>query len=167
MNQNTYPKFRKIDGALSAPSIIHVLCPYCGSEAVLTSSKEVYGGRDYGKIYLCRPCDAYVGVHKGTDRPLGTPANAELRELRKKAHAAFDPIWQHRLETKRAHDRSYTRYMARGGRYKALAELMGIPLKRCHIAMFGVQDCHQAIEICESGQLGPSPTKAAPEKTNV
>ena len=55
-----------------------VMCPYCGERAVYTNSKEVYG-RSYGMIYLCRPCDAYVGVHDGTAKPLGRLANAELR----------------------------------------------------------------------------------------
>jgi len=45
-------------------------------------------------IYLCRSCDAYVGVHKGTDKPKGRLANAELREYKKKAHSAFDPLWR-------------------------------------------------------------------------
>ena len=31
---------------------------------------------------------AYVGVHKGTDKPLGRLANAELRYWKKRAHAA-------------------------------------------------------------------------------
>ena len=30
-------------------------------------------------IYICKPCDAYVGVHKGTDKALGRLANKELR----------------------------------------------------------------------------------------
>ena len=36
-------------------------------------------GVDYGMIYYCPQCGAYVGVHKGTDRAKGRLANAELR----------------------------------------------------------------------------------------
>ena len=72
-----------------------VYCDYCGRRAEFVDSKVVYG-RSYGMIYLCRchPGYAFVGVHKGTDRPLGRLADMELRELKKQAHAAFDPLWK-------------------------------------------------------------------------
>lgn len=44
--------------------------------------------------YYCQPCDAYVGCHENTKKPLGTMTNAEGREWRKKAHAVFDPLWK-------------------------------------------------------------------------
>ena len=59
-----------------------VYCDYCGREAEFVDSKIIYG-RSYGKIYLCRNCMAYVGVHKGTDKPLGRLANAELRNWKR------------------------------------------------------------------------------------
>jgi DNA-directed RNA polymerase subunit RPC12/RpoP len=68
-----------------------VICPYCSKETVYIDSSVIYG-TSYGMIYLCVDCRAYVWVHKGTDEPKWTPANAELRELRKQAHALFDPI---------------------------------------------------------------------------
>ena len=71
-----------------------VYCDYCGREAEFVDSKIIYG-KSYGKIYLCRNCMAYVGVHKGTDKPLGRLANAELRNWKKAAHAAFDPLWKY------------------------------------------------------------------------
>lgn len=72
-----------------------VYCDYCGRRAEFVDSKVIYG-KSYGMIYLCRCCPgyAYVGVHKGTDRPLGRLADMELRELKKLAHAAFDPLWK-------------------------------------------------------------------------
>ena len=69
-----------------------VYCDYCGRETEYVDSKVIYG-KSYGKIYLCRNCMAYVGVHKGTDKPLGRLANAELRNWKKAAHAVFDPLW--------------------------------------------------------------------------
>jgi len=73
-----------------------VICPYCGKNAVLTDSAVVYHGRSYGMIWLCRPCWAYVGTHKNSRKhaPLGRIANAELRDWKKKVHAAFDPLWK-------------------------------------------------------------------------
>lgn len=73
-----------------------VYCDYCGRETEYVDSKVIYG-KSYGKIYLCRNCMAYVGVHKGTDKPLGRLANAELRNWKKAAHAVFDPLWKYGL----------------------------------------------------------------------
>jgi hypothetical protein len=42
------------------------ICPYCGKPTEFVDSACIYG-RSYGMIYLCRPCHAFVGVHKGTD----------------------------------------------------------------------------------------------------
>jgi hypothetical protein len=71
-------------------------CPYCGKEARWCENKEIYG-KNYGKsymCYLCKDCNAHVGCHNNTKEPLGTMANAELREWRKKAHAYIDPLWK-------------------------------------------------------------------------
>ena len=46
-----------------------VVCPYCGRVAKYVDSSVIYYGHSYGMAYLCRPCNAYVGVHSGTDRP--------------------------------------------------------------------------------------------------
>lgn len=74
-----------------------VCCPYCKAQAILRPASYVYGqGRDYGKLYVCANypiCDAYVGVHEGTINPKGSLAKAGLRQLRKEAHAVFDPLW--------------------------------------------------------------------------
>ena len=61
-----------------------ITCDYCGRPAQLTDSAIVYG-RSYGLIYYCAPCQAWVGVHKGTTTPLGRLANHELREWKKAA----------------------------------------------------------------------------------
>jgi hypothetical protein len=114
-----------------------VICPYCGEVAEFCSSARVYYGKHYGDIYLCEclPEKAYVGVHKGTERPKGTLANKELRELRKKVHAVFDPIWKEKRKT-------------RSKAYKWLANEMKINTKKCHIGMFNIEQCKQAIQIC-------------------
>ena len=73
-----------------------MLCPYCKSKAQWVENKEIYG-KNYGNSYmvwLCKPCDAYVGCHNNTKEPLGTMANRTTREARKKAHKAFDPSWK-------------------------------------------------------------------------
>lgn len=134
---------------MSAP-----LCPYCLRVSIfLESSARLYNGRDYGPVWACLPCRAWVGCHKGTTTPLGRLADRELRRWKMAVHAVFDPIWQARFQRKRALDPKYTKAHARGGRYKRLSELMGIPRKDCHIGMFDVERCKQAIAIIESGAL--------------
>lgn len=97
-------------------------------------------------IYICKPCDAYVGVHKGTDTPLGTLANKATREARKQAHFYFDQIAKTGLINK-----IWREYIPNiGNRNKAylwLSKEMGIDVELCHIAMFGVAQCEQVIEV--------------------
>lgn len=118
-----------------------VFCPYCGKRAEFVDSAEIYHGRSYGMIYLCRPCDAYVGCHgngKG-DAPKGRLANAELRRWKIAAHNAFDPLWKYGPFRGR-----------RNAAYAWLAEQMGLPKEQTHIGMFDVAQCQQVIQICKN-----------------
>lgn len=115
-----------------------VYCDYCGRRAEFVDSKVIYG-KSYGMVYLCRPCDAYVGVHKGSDVPLGRLANAELRYWKKAAHAAFDPLWQ------------YGRFKHhRNAAYRWLSDQMQLPVEKTHIGMFDIDQCKAAIQIIRS-----------------
>jgi len=67
-------------------------CPYCKKSTEYVDSDVVYR-KSYGMIYLCRACNAYVGVHKGTDKAKGRLANKELRFHKKEAHRYFDNLW--------------------------------------------------------------------------
>lgn len=110
-----------------------VKCPYCGKTAELVDSIEIYG-RSYGMVYLCRKCDAYVGCHPGTDKPLGRLANRELRMWKMRAHSAFDLLWK-------------CRHMRRQQAYAWLAEKLDIPTEQCHIGMFDVDMCQKVIDV--------------------
>lgn len=112
------------------------ICRYCGSPVVYTSNAEIYG-KEYGtgKCYLCRNCKAFVGVHPGTDTPLGTLANEELREWRKEAHFWFDRIWK-----------KPTRITTRYNAYGYLARKMGLSREETHIGMFEIEQCKKVIE---------------------
>lgn len=113
-----------------------VICPYCKTPAMLTDSAEIYGGRSYGMIWICRPCDAYVGTHKNSKdhAPLGRLANKELREWKKKAHAVFDPLWK-------------TGNMVRKEAYRFLCEKMNMTEAQAHIGKFDVDECKRLVEI--------------------
>ncbi|MCF0055541.1 zinc-finger-containing protein [Dyadobacter sp. CY356] len=130
-----------------------VVCPYCSEKAKLVDSACVYG-KSYGLIYLCKPCDAYVGVHKGTNTPLGRLANKDLRSWKMKAHAAFDPLWQRKLGIKLSQDPHYKKKFARGSGYNWLSQQMGLTRQECHIGMFDIEQCKKVIEVCSPFKLG-------------
>ena len=105
-------------------------CPYCSGPVKFLSSKEFYG-KDYGtNVYVCFPCDAYVGTHGKGKTPLGTLANKRLRTLRMTAHSIFDPLWKGKH-----------RKMGRGKAYGVMQALMNLPPEKAHIAMFDEEQC--------------------------
>lgn len=57
-------------------------CPYCGAPTQFVDDSEIYGRSFGGKCYICRPCQAWVGCHKDSDKALGRIANKTLRLLK-------------------------------------------------------------------------------------
>lgn len=120
------------------------LCPYCAGGVELVENSEIYGGRTFGKwpyAYLCRPCNAYVGLHPDTDIPLGTLANVELREARKVHKGTF-----HRMME--------AENLSRGSAYKWLAEAMQIDTGACHFGWFNLEQCALAGQLCQMKMNG-------------
>ena len=83
------------------------ICRYCGGVVRLAPAAEVYGaaaarrlGIEREKFYQCQNCNARVGCHKGTTRPLGNLANETLRLKRKETHQIFDSFWRERGMTR-------------------------------------------------------------------
>ena len=122
------------------------LCTYCKAAPLLVSGDVIYPSRQDLKtlnFWQCKPCDAYVGCHKGGNgfgdgtRPLGTLANAELRAARNRAHAAFDPIWR-------------SGEMGRRKAYAWLGTQLGLPVKRVHIAEFNLDTCSKVVSVCQA-----------------
>lgn len=112
-------------------------CPYCNKEAEFLSSKEFYK-KDYGtNLYLCRPCDAYVGTHGDSEKPLGTMANKELRKMRMEVHKAFDSLWKGR----------WRRFPSRSEAYRWMREQMGLSYEDGHIGMFNVGQCERLVKL--------------------
>ena len=110
-------------------------CNYCGKPAQWVENKEIYG-RNYGKSYMmwiCWPCNAYVGCHNNTKAPLGKLANKALREARMKAHSVIDPLWKsHRYK--------------RSTVYKRLSEAFGYTV---HIGNSDEKECEDIIKTAE------------------
>lgn len=98
-------------------------------------------------IYICKPCNAYVGVHKGTDKAFGRLANEELRGAKILAHFYFDQIARTSLINKiwREYIPGFTN---RNKAYLWLSRQLNIPIEQCHIGMFDVEQCNRVAEIC-------------------
>ncbi len=110
------------------------ICPYCQTRPEYVDSEIIYG-KSYGMIYFCKECNAYCGVHKGTNVALGRLANKALRELKKEAHKYFDEIWK-------------SNKMTRNDAYKWLSDTLNIPLEYTHIGMFDENLCKNARTYC-------------------
>lgn len=109
-------------------------CPYCGASTQLVDDSEIYVRSFGGKCYVCRSCQAWVGCYKDSDKSLGRLANKELRELKHKAHEAFDPIWK-------------DGYLPRTAAYEILSIAFELPAEQTHIGMFDEELCLKVIEL--------------------
>lgn len=118
-------------------------CHYCGRDAALVYGRVIYPRHPElaeKLFWQCDKCDAYVGCHAGTHRPLGKLANAELRAARIKAHAAFDPYWK-------------AQGMTRRKGYQWLADQLGVSHRGCHISMFGLTKCLRVVEVVKAASV--------------
>ena len=121
-------------------------CPYCGKDAALLDASAIYGaGIDAGLLWACRPCEAWVGCHKGTTRPKGGLAKKALRAARIRAHGAFDPIYR-------------TGLMDRSEAYAWLADHVGVDRRDCHIGMFDERQCELVVIVSDWWRDGRQPT---------
>ncbi len=117
--------------------LLGLSCPYCGAPTQLIDDTEIYG-RSFGtKCYICRPCQAWVGCHKGTDKALGRIANKELRELKHLAHEAFDPLWK-------------GGFLPRTAAYEILSVAFELPPEYTHIVMFDEELSRKTIELSKT-----------------
>lgn len=124
-----------------------VLCPYCDREAKLVSGVTVYPSRADLRdrlFWRCAPCDAHVGTHADSTHrhvPLGSLANAELREWRRRAHTLFDPLWQQGNNP-----------LTRAQAYEWLRKFMGLTRHEAHIGAFGLAQCQRLVAAIEEGR---------------
>lgn len=122
------------------------VCPNCGTKVYLVKNSEIYG-REYGcwpYAYLCETRCSYVGLHPGTEIPLGTMANAETREARKDAKRHFEPLWRGRRAI----------FRKRKDAYAWLAGRLGVDVRECHFGWFDKDQADRAREICRARLMG-------------
>ncbi len=94
----------------------------------------VMDGIYYSFLYIKgEGCNTYVRTHAGTNIPIGTMANEELRSLRRTAHYYFNRLYLSGL-------------MSRNEAYLWLSEQLSAPLSEAHIGKLGEYYCRQVIE---------------------
>ena len=113
------------------------VCDECSSPKVaLTTNAALYGARALDpelRVYGCMKCRASVGVHPGTNFPMGLMACAPTRALRSRAHLEFDALWKHgRL----------TRTQA----YQMMRDELGLEADQAHMAMMTREQLQRVIE---------------------
>ncbi len=107
-----------------------IACPECGADMKLRNSR-------HGKFYGCSRypnCTATHGAHQDTGGPLGIPANKETRELRIKAHDAFDALWK-------------DGHMSRPEAYCWMQREMRLTPAEAHIGRFSAEQCQRLIDL--------------------
>lgn len=113
-------------------------CNVCGSEHVrIAHHLEIYG-KAYGHwpwAVLCDKCHSYVGLHKGTDIPMGTLAEADTRAARGTAKKLFIRFVQERDE------------WTWNNAYATLAYEMQLSRDECHFGRFTVAQANEAEDI--------------------
>jgi hypothetical protein len=122
--QNSNPKLDPAKGPT---------CPCCQAHSQLVPASDIYTGRpdlDFNMWY-CKSCDTYVGTHKTgpwRDFPMGSLADAQLRNLRKQCHTLFDHKWKEKQ-------------MNRKAMYVWLQQQMGLAEPDAHIGELNANQC--------------------------
>jgi hypothetical protein len=125
------------------------ICPYCDCETKLVKGEIIYPKKLTfvpRPLYLDRmfyQCindfSHYVGTYsKDNVTSLGRLADAELRSWKSKGHRSFDPTWK-----------ELKIFKSQKEAYQWLSEKMEIPLEYTHFGMFTMEQCKQAIDLCE------------------
>lgn len=117
---------------------------YCGSVMVCRES-PYKKGRKKAWFWGCiryPDCDGAIGCHPGGKVPLGIPVDKETRQLRIKAHEAFDALWQPMGSVSKEY---------RSAAYRWLAEELDV--YDPHIAEMDKEQLEYVIEMC--GEMGP------------
>lgn len=123
------------------------ICPYCNCETKLVSGEFIYPDKKHlnprpdflDKSYLVcliNP-DHYVGTYDHTGQALGRLADKALRNLKRKGHLAFDPLWKDKKHFK-----------SQKAAYRWLSKKMKLPTELTHFGMFTEEQCAEAIYCC-------------------
>ena len=118
-----------------------VICPYCGTQAILRPGSYLFENPKTEHLYVCTrypECGSYVAAHKINLVAMGMHANAELRHKRHEAHLVFDQLWKSGIFT-------------RNEAYSWMADLFFIRSDEVHIGNFNMDRCNRLIK--EAGEV--------------
>jgi hypothetical protein len=122
------------------------LCPYCQQPAIFRPDSVRIYGHDYGPLWECTACAAWVGVHRETGRPLGRLADSSLRSWKRRTHLVFDGLWR---DAQGAYPEirsvRHIERIARTRAYLWLADQLRVPADACHIGAFDIDGCRVVI----------------------
>lgn len=112
-------------------------CNLCGSTDTILLHTS------YGPMWKCMGCGATVGCHRNSpeNKPLGIFADEEMKKLRILCHERFD--------YKKNYQKRWNNTNERNGKYRRLANEMGIPVNQCHFAKMDKARLQQALEVLE------------------
>lgn len=119
------------------------LCPIHGVKLVYTPNR-------WGAHWNCPTDGCSVRCWGGAT---STPGDAETFELRKRAHAAFDPLWKG----------SMLKFQRRPEAYRWMQEVMKLGPRECHIGLFNAQQCRELLRHID--ELKQRPATGPPERT--
>ena len=101
----------------------------CGEKCYFTEYRK-------RKVWRCPVCGAMVGVHTGTNIPLGVPASRE--------------VGRKRLEVHREIDRIVRSGMGKSHVYKLLSRRMNLSPEKTHAGLFNEEQCDEALDVLKS-----------------
>lgn len=104
---------------------ISVMCS-CGGRCEMVND-----ARKHRTVWQCQKCGAKIGVHKGTNIPLGVPASGELSKLRIEVHREIDRLVSSGLSKNRV--------------YKILQRKMKLSETETHAGKFDILQCQEAL----------------------
>jgi hypothetical protein len=127
-------------------------CLHCGRKSRLAWGKEIYPRLKrlwVDPFWKCDNCNAYCGCHKGTNVPLGFPANRDTRRARSLLHdKRLDPLWRGQPKEHRK--------PARNAVYAHLSKAMNLAPQNTHTGMFTIEQCREAWRALKDFNFNPA-----------
>ncbi len=112
----------------------------CGNKCVFVDGLKSGLRKREGMIWYCKECGASIGVHRGTDIPLGVPASKDLGRKRIEVHTEIDRLIESGLSKRSI--------------YGILQRKMGLKEKTTHTGMFTKAQCDEALAILKDMKGG-------------
>src|ERR1035437_6701611 len=106
-------------------------CPECGAPLLLKQGQ-------HGSFFGCSQfrftgCSGTHSAHQQTGQPMGTPATADVKAARTRAHREFDQLWM-------------TGRMTRSKAYVWLQKVLQLTKRDAHLAKMDLAQCERLMK---------------------